>query len=45
MLGMLEEKDRLLPMFKTQDAWTFRCVSAGNELAEGVPECAIVTMS
>ncbi len=46
MLGMLEEKDRLLPMFKTQDGVDFSVrIGRENELAEGVPECAIVTMS
>lgn len=46
MLGMLEEKDRLLPMFKTQDGVDFSVrIGKENELAEGMPECAIVTMS
>ena len=46
MLGMLEEKDRLPAMFKTQDGMDFSVrIGKENELADGVPECAIVTMS
>lgn len=46
MLSMLEEKDRLLPMFKTQDGVDFSVrIGKENELADGVPECAVVTMS
>ena len=46
MLGMLEEKYRLPAMFKTQDGVDFSVrIGKENEIAEGVPECAIVTMS
>ncbi len=46
MLGILEEKDRLPAIFKTQDGVDFSVrIGKENEIAEGVPECAIVTMS
>lgn len=46
MLGVLEEKDRLPAIFKTQDGVDFSVrIGKENEIAEGVPECAIVTMS
>ncbi len=44
MLSMLETKEQLAPMLQTPDGVSLNIkISNDNEIAEGMPECAIVT--
>lgn len=46
MLKVLDAKDQLMPMFKSNDDMSLNItISKDNEMKEGMPECAIVTAS